>query len=365
MVALRATLEIKPDGRLVYAQDQLPLNLRDYYYGELNQSSVQYENDLAPFKPLCDVVVNGSAYCPGGKPVRYFNAGVRIMPGADKPGQPILSKQLMITGPRVWKKGLITGFDLEKPHLIDQLPIRYEHAYGGESIIELNDPVASRVPQKHRLSPEQRKGHPRGEKDAPAAHTACEQNPLGKGYVEPWYIKAKKLKSLPAPQILDPQVPLKWNRAYPVQGFGFIGRAWLPRQKLCGTYNDKWLKERHPNLPEDFDFKYWNGAHPDMQISYLEGGEQIELLNLTPKGKLVLKLPGDIPYMLVRCHSGQIGQARANLDTLVIEPDENRIYATFRATVMRELDVRLLEARLIVKNKDQEKTNSALEVTHG
>ncbi|MEX9791896.1 DUF2169 domain-containing protein [Morganella morganii] len=40
----------------------------DQFTGNLNTSSVLIESDLAPFKPRCDVLVNGIAYAPDDVP---------------------------------------------------------------------------------------------------------------------------------------------------------------------------------------------------------------------------------------------------------------------------------------------------------
>ena len=69
--------------------------------------------------------------------------------------------------------------------------------------------------------------------------------------------------------------------------------GWMPRRGFLGTYDDKWRKERSPDLPEDFRFEYYNGAHPDLQVNgFLKGDEDVELLNLTPGGKVGFQLPG-------------------------------------------------------------------------
>lgn len=64
-VVLRQTFELR-DGALVLAQEQMPLATSDRFHGEPNQSSVAEESDLAPYKPLCDVLINGTAYAPQG-----------------------------------------------------------------------------------------------------------------------------------------------------------------------------------------------------------------------------------------------------------------------------------------------------------
>src|SRR5690606_17268108 len=78
---------------------------------------------------------------------------------------------------------------------------------------------------------------------------------------------------------------------YRPMALGPIGRGWLPRLPLAGTYDEQWFADRFPFLPDDFDEGYYQSAPPDQQIVYPSGGEEIELVNLTPTGSLRFHLP--------------------------------------------------------------------------
>ena len=395
VLALRTTSEIGADGTLQFTQAQAPLAVTDDYHGEINKSSVRQESDLAPFKPKCDVIVIGKAYAPAGRPARRFTVGIRI----DGPGQPrplpprphglnptmppspaalaawekdvaalranpqkgpvILDRQLSVFGPRWWENGAFNGWSLTAPEPILSLPLRYEYAYGGECRVEMGDPAARQVEPPYRLTAEERRRHPDGHEKAPVAHRACETNPVGMGYAEPWYLKATKGKRIRAPQIDLPDDPVReFGRPYPVQGFGVITKAWLPRRNFCGTVDDAFIQSGKP-LPEDFDFAFWNGAHPDLQVPWPAGNEEITLTNLCPhnvqgtardrNGNTLLRfsLPGHQPFALVRYEEGLIAPERLRLDTLVIEPDERRVSCVYRLRLPMEPAVRKMEARLI------------------
>jgi len=398
VVALRSTSEIKADGTLLFIPEQAPLAVTDEYHGELNKSSVRQESDLAPFKPKCDVIVNGKAYAPAGRPARRFTVGIRINgPAQPRPlpprpqglnpaiapspaaiavwqkeveelrakplqGPVILDRQLAVCGPRYWEKGSFNGWALTPPEPIASLPLRYEYAYGGECRISLNDPAARQVEPKYRLTAEQRMRHPDGPDKAPVAHTTCESNPLGMGFAEEWYLKVKKVKGVPAPQIDLTNDPVReFGRICSAQGFGVIAKGWLPRRKLCGTVDDAFVNSGRP-LPHDFDFAFWNGAHPDLQVPWLAGNEEITLTNLCPHkttgaiqdkgGNTLLRfaLPGHQPFVLVRYEDGAMVPAQAELDTLVIEPDEKIVSCVYRLRLPVEPVVRVLEARFIFKD---------------
>lgn len=315
VVVLRGTFQIVPEKPLRLAQEQRPLVMADQFHGEPNTSSLRYESDLAPFKPKTDVCLVATAHAPHGKPARRWDVAVRVGPHR---------KILSVTGPRHWKKG-VTGFHLTEPERAEQVPITYERAYGG-TIAE---------------------DEPRAGEEKP--RVACWAfNPVGSGYYAPsmhgWL---KRQREIPAPQVESLEDPVReLGRACRVEGLGPIGRAWSPRLRHAGTYDDAWLAQRWPRLPADFDPLYWNGAHPDLVLPRLRGDEEVVLVNLTPQGRTAFKIPGHVPFVLARCETGAILPFLAELDTLVIEPDALRVTLVWRALLPVALDVRLLEARL-------------------
>jgi len=401
VVALRTTSEIKTYGTLQFLPEQAPLAVTDEVHGEMNKSSVRQESDLAPLKPRCDVIVIGKAYTPAGRPARRFTVGIRIngptqprllpprpqglnptmapSPAAvaawqrdviearanPLPGPVILDRQLAVYGSRYWEKGSFNGWSLTIPEPVTSLPLRYEYAYGGECRIDLDDPAAKQVEPKYRLTAGKRREHPDGPEKAPVAHRACESNPVGMGFAEEWYLKAKKIKRVRAPQIDLPDDPVReFGKTYAAQGFGVITKGWLPRRRLCGTIDDAFIKGGKP-LPDDFDFAFWNGAHPDLQVPWLAGNEEITLTNLCPhnmtgatrdkSGNTLLRfsLPCHQPYVLVRYEEGIIMPEPLRLDTLAIEPDERKVSCVYRLRLPAEPTVRVLEARLLFKDPQQ------------
>lgn len=200
------------------------------------------------------------------------------------------------------------------------------------------------------------------------AHTVCEQNPVGRGFAEDWYLRATRLKRVPAPQIEAANQPMtRFGGDYVPDGFGVVGRAWRPRLALAGTYDQQWLDHRQPNLPADFNFAYWNGAPADQQVvPHMDGDETITLYNLCPAGirtvqdawgntVLKLGLPGHLPFVVARFEDGRIGELAAKLDTVIVDtaPDANNsqkkpsVVCVWRATVASEPFIRVLEARML------------------
>lgn len=84
----------------------LPLCLEDKFFGEINISPVRQESDLAPLKPACDILVNGTAYTPDGIAVPEMTAAVSIHAPS---GDVMLDKRLRITGQRFYQHQALTG----------------------------------------------------------------------------------------------------------------------------------------------------------------------------------------------------------------------------------------------------------------
>jgi len=236
-----------------------------------------------------------------------------------------------------------------------RVPLRWEYAFGGHS----------RVLQPH--APDAQ----------PWLNEVCFSNPLGHGWFEQREPKlAEKARApmpaeLAAPQIVARGEPLKapvfakhpegeQNAAgmaalagqYGVTpaGFGVVGRAWAPRLALAGTYYDEWLQHRHPGLPKDMDFGYWNGAPADQQIGYLPPAFRFEAWNLTPHettgGHISVDLPEHRPFLLMRMASGVMLPIPMVTDTVIFDGDALTLTLTHRTWIPAGTPpIRVLEAR--------------------
>lgn len=369
VVVTRGTYELRAAPYVVTAQkvthvaslmnEQPDLVLSDVYYGEMNRSSVRYESDLAQHKPKCDVIVIGSAHSPTGKPTPRIDVGIQIerqtaLPNIAEAGM-LLDHRLAVFGPRVFVRGA-TGeavvasspstkdWRLTEPEPFTSLPLRYEHAFGGELKIYDGDSARGRLHNEHRLSDQVRRLHPEGDA-APIAHTACLYNPLGVGYLESWYAYAASVERWPAPRIEFPnslitaeifdrmvkdEVRVGELAELLPQGMGIVAKAWQPRLRLAGTLDERWTEERWPIMPNDFNMAYWNGAHPDMQCEHLFGDERVELCNMLPGTAQDISLPENaqticsfrIPKVALVTRFVLEGQeicAASPIDTLIID----------------------------------------------
>ena len=317
-IVVRATTTINPGGLLILADEQLPLNFTDRYFGKPGASSLKYPNDLAPYKPKADIVLLATAYPPGKSALVW---GVKVSVGQH-------AKSLVVIGPRFWKKGLF-GWELSPLQPASKQPIRYESAFGGT------------------LTFVDKEGEVR-------IVDVCRDNPVGKGWMSPLESKVSGgVKTFPAAQFYSgaSDLPPDFGKEYAIEGFGAIAPSWSSRQKHVGSWEASEGKDTVP-VSCGFDPLFFNCAHPDLIVPYLNGDEAVQLVNLTPDARLDFQLPGHVVFI-----AGQFAEQEepasipAFLDTLMIEPDDMRVTLVWRATVPVEAVPEALEARLIFNEK--------------
>lgn len=264
--------------------EQLPINLGDVPFGNPALSSNRYESDIVPFKPGADIIVNGTARVPNGKPVRQMQVGLKV--GA-------IRKVLAVLGDRAYEAG---GYS--SPNPFTAIPIVYERAYGGTA----------------------------------ADGTIERRNPVGVGYKQAR--SADATVNTEAPNVIYAGEPFQGplDRPKPA-GFGTIGRGWLPRLPLAGTYDQTWLDTQWPLPPKDFDARYNLCAPVDQQLPSMPIGETVSLIGLTPEGRWDFRIPEIVaPIRLLYDDRAEDHPFRA--DTLIIEPDRKRITLKARLSIV-------------------------------
>ncbi|NJK31820.1 MAG: DUF2169 domain-containing protein [Deltaproteobacteria bacterium] len=304
VLVLKATFALQTGPRLRPDPSQRPLALADEYYDAANGSSLRFECDISPFKPTTDIHVVGHARAPGSMPQTSWSIQARV-------GE--ISKSLCVTGPRSWRRSNGWGrWTLSHPIACVVVPLRYELAYGGV----------------------------RGQG---SSAQVCVENPVGCGFGGD-----ERGGEIRAPQIEDPNDPIcEYGRAHLPQGMGPIARSWQPRLTKAGTFDQRWLDARWPDIPDDFDFAHYNSAHPDLIApEYLGGDEEFLLSGFHPEGPISAALPGYTVFALVRLTNGVMTPAPMNLDTVVFDVDAWVACLTWRCRVPARLGVRVVEIRL-------------------
>jgi hypothetical protein len=302
IVVVKGTFDIKPDGKLIRAEKQVEPLLVAEPNGEEGKSSLRYEADLVGPKPTTDILLNGTAYAPKGRPATEFLVSLRV---AD------VYKQIKVVGDRGWKSGPFgNGPSAAVP--VAQVPIVYERAYGG---FDQSNPD----PTKQRLDT---------------------RNPVGCGLISH--------PGLPVPNF---EYPGRRMEQVGPAGFGPLASYWSPRREWQGTYDDAWKKDRFPLLPADWDPRSLLCAPADQRpASHLRGGELVELENLTPNGKLSFLLPR-LYFGFRTMIDKRIEEHNGRLATVIIEPDHPRVILVWQSVLAVRTEVDYLDETIVTEKE--------------
>lgn len=306
VVIVKATYLLSEDGSVDHHPQQEPVCLYPQYSGEPGRSSLLREGEMVFDHPGTDITLLATAHAPNEEPVRMLDVSIAIGP---------VAKTLRIFGQRTWERGIFAP-KMTTPEVFMTQPITYELAYGGTNI--------------RGGEPDQQEREPR--------------NPIGRGYASSVNTSIGK----PLPNIEDPEQLIEaWNdRPRPV-GFGPIPAMWSPRLEYAGTFDDRWQQQRMPLLPEDYDSRQTQSAHPDL-ISEppLQGGERVVLTNLTPGSLLSFRLPR---AHLIFTTSMQASRFRQNyqLDRVIIEPDARKLIMVWRSSLNCAARVRSIVSTVV------------------
>jgi len=268
---VRGTFTLKPGALLEPLAEQPP------YAGDepskAERPECLYAADLAPFKPRADLLLRATCH--------NLRAATTCMVKFSVGGW---AKELAVIGNRRWDKGMVFN-KMGEPEAFNTVELTWANAFGGEGF-------------------------------AP--------NPAGKGR-----------KDGVLPNVEDPAELIKspGNQPMPAS-FGPIDRTWKLRASKLGTYDKKWLKERWPAQPKDFDWTYHNAAPEDQQVDFLRGDEAIALQNMHPEHP---DLRATLPGLRMRCllrRAEEDGLSEhdvpMNLDTLYVDAQKMLVTLVWR-----------------------------------
>jgi hypothetical protein len=290
VVAVKATFDIRPDGKLSLADQQTPLLLAPEFWGEPGASSVRFEADVVPPKPTTDILVEGTAHSPDGRPTTKLPVSLRI---AD------VEKTIVVHGPRVYYRGADGRLTTSASAPFTTRPIRYEDAYGGS---DFTDPD----PRRQKIDT---------------------RNPVGKGVAA----DPGRLINQPAHSVEYPDGDLEKRGP---AGFSPIASFWSPRLECAGTYDKKWEEKKKPLLPDDYDENFLLCAPRNQRPTrHLRGEEPAALVNLRPEGTLRFRLPRIFLTFSTR-FGRRKEEHRSRLGTVLIEPDAKQVKLVWQTSLM-------------------------------
>jgi hypothetical protein len=266
----------------------------------------------------------GSAYAPQGRPATRVEVGVKV-------GN--WSKAMAVIGPRHWECGPVDAFATPPGAFLKQA-ISYDVAFGGVDVLH----------------------------EDPSQHAAFTANPIGRGFHK--HIRADWVEGAPLPSTEEIDRSVRDPRGdYRPMAYGPVGRSWQPRSGFAGTYDDEWLEKHFPFLPPDFDEQYYQAAPSDQQVPleiFRGGPTEVMLLNLTPQGLTRFTIPNPLAPVSVFPKKGEREYFTATLDTVVIEPDEERFSLTWRvARPLKKSIFEIAQVRVGIPGRERPSEDAA------
>lgn len=281
-------------GTVTPAAEHTPLVYADEATGEPGFSGTLWETDFAFRKPKCDIVLQGAAYAPGGKKTERVQAGLRV-------GN--WQKSFHVVGHREWR---VFGPSVRAtdPYPFTRQPFGYDTAFGGVDQLDPDDPK-------------------------PPAYM---NNPHGHGFAS--FRNQALLSGQPLPVTEEVGAPVTTPyEDYRPMALGPIWRGRPDRLKYGGTYDEKWQEQVFPFLPADFDERYYQQVGADQQIDKPQRAQEVVLLNLTPAGREVFRLPD--PGLQVRLFRGWTTAFDGVLypDTMLFDTEARQVSLVWRVQV--------------------------------
>ncbi|RYY77089.1 MAG: DUF2169 domain-containing protein [Gammaproteobacteria bacterium] len=291
---VKATFKIGPQWTLAEKQP-IPQQV-DAYWGEPDNSSLRFASDYHIGKAGTDILMSGYACAPQEQPVRSLDVYLSV--GS-------VNKTLRVFGDRYWNRGLISH-----PEPFSRMPLVYERAFGGI------------------------------DEDRGQVRSNEARNPVGCGYAGAKSVL--EMDGLPLPNIECPRDLIYHHNDCPTPaGVAPIAPSWLPRAQYAGTYDEQWQQNRAPYLPDDFQTRFLNVAHPDLVYpGFLRGDEPVTIHGMHPAGSLQFNLP----YVKLRNKLTVEGVEKTSdfvLETLDLDPNQLGLSLTWRSAY--ECDKRALK----------------------
>lgn len=353
----------------VMDEEPVSLTLADEYFEEDPDAGVRKESDLAPFKPACDLLILGSSWAPKGTPAAHWPARVTVsQTESDKVSstqfdktpldKSLIDKTLHVYAPGYFQKDFF-GWSLVRNESATEIPLRWDHAFGGNSKI---------YNSAHHTHPDQPEW---------LLNEASFANPLGCGWMDKRHRKLARRADKPVPETITAPCFFYPNEAmtspvfiqhantalsikdmnkiaqeypYRAAGFGVVGRSWAPRVAFTGTYDEHWQEERWPALPNDFDERYWNCAPQDQQCPWPAPDCTLATWFLfsprvAPQGYVELQLPGHRAFVMARLYDDTPIPISMQIDTLLLDTDAQTLEVVWRCRINNSPALKKLEAR--------------------
>ncbi|MGB0899733.1 MAG: DUF2169 domain-containing protein, partial [Psychrobium sp.] len=216
--------------------------------------------------------------------------------------QLFVNKELAVFGDRHWYKLLGAGLGISAPEKTGRVKICYDNAFGGKEF---------------------------------------ETNPIGKG-VAPVETDIGEMQYLPNIEYKNNLISSSSAKPAPAS-FGRVDIMWPQRLSLAGTYDEEYINNVMPGLPQDINWQYFNDAAPDQWLpSYFKGDEIYTISNMHPEHQ---EFKGQLPsiygrgFVNQRCGDDVVfKEVPTKLDTLWLFPNEAMGVMIYRGTIEANTD---------------------------
>ena len=340
-VVVKRTFSIRHDGRCVPADEQIPI-IEDFPAWEAVDppfaSPPRWDSDLSAFKRATDVVVQGHAYSYYGEPT----VDCELLVGQTH-------RVVRVHGDRrlerhEGKLRITPGAPFER------IPLRYDRAYGGFDAASYERDRDPQIDTMNRLQPELNMGT--------STRFHYPRNPSGVGFIV--HGSPMQPQDLPIPNFEFPWDPLTlrrmavnrpqdWMDAPIPAGFDWWAPEWFPRLAYLGVTPDHAPRDGPP--PEaalgwvppgilasrpiyelGWNPQFFQGASPGLTIPRPGRGTTIVLRNLFPgHPERRITLPPIQPVVQVRVSAVDVRQTTTQLNSVVIQPDDDRLILVWSA----------------------------------
>lgn len=287
-------------------------------------------------KPFTDVLVRGSAHT-RGRGARRLDTGIEL--GAAR-------KLVRAIGDRKLRVGPEGRLDMTEPDSFERLAITWSHAYGGRDV----------EAEARTAKPKPRRGAPTEAMDEDLGAISYPRNRWGRGFFMD--LDRPRLEGSPLPNLEDPADPVTPDRLLARDAYDWIDRpaaaCYLPADVLTfpraaffilphydaptrgiyelsiGALSRDDLVSRSLFSPRDP--RLFNAAPAGLGGCRLEGAERLKLWNLHPRQEsFECDLPADRPRFLIEPPGCPARDLESLLQTVLIEPDEDRMTLTWAA----------------------------------
>lgn len=297
---------------------------------------LQEGTDFWAVKLATDFVVQGSAFAPGGMPVRHMRVSIRA--GA-------ASKRILVHGRRVVVfRGRTPTIELIEPAI--EVPMTWTNAYGGCDF-RVRDPAAP--PQTLMIA---------HDVDHPGLYP---RNPFGKGYL----VESAPVEGMELPQLEDPndlltperlivRDPRWWYRQPLPWGCDFIHTMMWPRTVFFADAIDAWFPgpedENMPEVARGFlmskyrthmatrrsarptDVWFHQEASHGLILRAVGEGMDVAISGMHPEGlPMSFRLPPAPRIELSHGHRSE--RVAANLHTICCRPESMTFYVLYGAAL--------------------------------